>query len=675
MELVGPVLVLLASVALFALAALLSLASRGSGTLARYVSGLSGMAAAAVGIIAVIQVFTLGTARLVLWNLPALGHLEFQLDAFSAFMAGVICVLAFATSLYSISYVKEYEQRGPGELGFFNNLFIGAMLLVVSAANGFWFLIFWEMMTLTSYFLVIFEQEKKESVQAGYLYFLIAHIGTALIMLAFLVLYRITGSFDFSAFHDATVPQATKDLVFLLAFFGFGAKAGIVPLHVWLPRAHPAAPSHASALLSGVMIKTAVYGIVRLCVEVLGASAWWWGFIVLLFGALSAVLGILYALDERDLKRVLAYSSVENIGIILMGVGTGMVGMAIGLPLLAVIGFLAALYHTVNHAVFKGMLFMGAGAVIYRTHTHDMNQMGGLARLMPWTGVIFLIGALAISAVPPLNGFVSEWFLYQAFFVGSKGDPGMLRIFGPIFAMVLGLVGAMAAMCFVKAYGATFSGPPRSQRAKDAHEVPFAMVAGMGLLALDAIFLGLGAPLVTPFIGGIAAGIAGVPGVALASGTQVFANQASQAVLSTPFVFLLVLGLMALPIVAVIALGGVRAGRKSVADPWACGYDYSAPMGVSASNFAQPMLLAYQPLYRIRTLVQKPLDDIAALSKRFQGGLPAAEPVLERVVSRPLMVSVQYIGRRMQKMHMGDVRAYCLYIFVALAILLIVIFR
>src|SRR5512142_256460 len=589
-----PLPLLLLSVLLFGLAGLLSLAFRESGSFARVISGVCGMIASVVGTMAVIPVFMNGAATLELWELPALGHLVFQLDGFSALMAGMICLLAFATSLYSISYVKEYEHKGPGELGFFNNLFIGAMLLVVIVANGFWFLIFWELMTLTSYFLVIFEQEKKESVRAGYLYFLIAHIGTALIMIAFLVLYHFTGSFDFASFRSAVLPTATRDLVFLLAFFGFGAKAGIVPLHIWLPRAHPAAPSHASALLSGVMIKTAVYGILRLGAQLLGAPAWWWGFIVLLFGALSAVLGILYALDERDLKRVLAYSSVENIGIILMGVGTGMIGMAMGLPVLAVIGFLAALYHAINHAVFKGLLFMGAGAVIYRTHTHNMNEMGGLARLMPWTGLVFLTGAVSISAIPPLNGFVSEWFLYQALFIGSKGDPGVLRIFGPIFAMLLGLVGAMTAMCFVKAYGTTFTGFARSHSAKEAREAPFTMLAGMGILALDALFLGLGAPVVTPFIGAIAAGIANVPAGALAYGTIVFPSEALQAVLSTPFVFLLLIGLLTLPIIGVIAFGGLRAGSKSVADPWACGYGYSPQMGISASNFAQPMLLTYE---------------------------------------------------------------------------------
>ena len=670
-----PIRLLLLSVSLFCAAALLSLLFRRFSQVARYIAGILGMIASLVGCLAAIQVFVLGTATLELSGLSALEHFTLRVDGFSAFMVGMISVLAFATSIYSISYAGEYDKRGAGELGFFNNLFIAAMLMVVSVANAFYFLIFWESMTLASYFLVIFEQEKKESVSAGYLYFLIAHIGTALIMLSFLILYRHTGSLDFSSFREGTLPQATKDMVFLLAFFGFGAKAGIVPLHIWLPRAHPAAPSHASALLSGVMIKTAVYGIIRLCVDLLGAPVWWWGFVVLLFGAISAVLGILYALDERDLKRLLAYSSVENIGIILMGVGVGMIGMAINLPALAVIGFLAALYHAVNHAVFKGLLFMGAGAVVYRTHTRNMNEMGGLARLMPWTGVIFLIGAISIAAIPPLNGFVSEWFLYQSLFTASLTSLSVMRVFGPIFAMLLGLVGAMVAMCFVKAYGTTFTGPPRSQHAQQAKEVPFSMLAGMGILALGAIFLGVGAPIVTPFIGGIAAGLANVPAPMLANGMQVFPAQISQAVLSTPFILILLAGLLTVPFVVVLLLGGFLAGQKSVPDPWACGYGYSPQMGVSASNFAQPMRLAFQPLYGLRALLQKPLDDIAALSRKFNAGLPGKEPLLERAVSQPIISSVQYLGKRIQKLQMGDVRTYCMYIFIALAVLLIVIFR
>jgi hydrogenase-4 component B len=672
---VEPIRLLLGSVLLFTVAAILSLALRRSGTAARYVSGILGMIAAAVALLAAVAEFISGSAGLDLSGLSAFGHFALRVDSLSAFMIGMIAVLAFATCLYSISYVREYDDRGPGELGFFNNLFIAAMLMVVSVANAFYFLIFWESMTLASYFLVIFEQDKKESVRAGYIYFLVAHIGTALILLAFLMLYQRTGSFDFAAFRGVTLSPLARDVIFLLAFFGFGAKAGVVPLHIWLPRAHPAAPSHASALLSGVMIKTAVYGIIRLGVDLLGAPVWWWGFLVLVLGAVSALLGILYALDERDLKRLLAYSSVENIGIILMGVGLGMLGVATGLPALAVAGFLAALYHALNHAVFKGLLFLGAGAVIYRTHTHNMNEMGGLARLMPWTGLVFLAGTLSISAIPPLNGFVSEWFLFQSLFTASSATVAALRVFGPIFAMLLALVGAMVAMCFVKAYGTVFSGPPRSQHASAAREVPTTMLAGMGLLAAIALFLGIGAPIITPFIGRIAAGIAGLPETSLAFGTQVFAIGLPQSSLSTPWIALLLAALLAAPLLMVWFLGGFRAGQRAEAEPWACGYGYTPRMSVSASNFAQPMRLAYAPLYLLRPLFQKPLDGVAALSRAINVRLPGAEPVLERSITHPLTSSMQSLGRRIQSFHMGDVRAYCLYIFITLVLLLLVIFQ
>ena len=352
-----------------------------------------------------------------------------------------------------------------------------------------------------------------------------------------------------------------------------------------------------------------------------------------------------------------------------------MIGVALELPALAVLGFLAALYHAINHAVFKGLLFMGAGAVVYRTHTRNMNEMGGLARLMPWTGLLFLIGAISISAIPPLNGFVSEWLLYQSLFMGSLANLGALRVFGPIAAMVLGLVGAMVAMCFVKAYGTTFTGPARSPHAEQAAEVPGSMLAGMAILALSAIVLGVGAPVVAPFIGGIAAELAHLPADFITNGLQVFPTEGSQTALSTPFVLILLAALLIVPLLVVLLLGGFRAGRKFVAEPWACGYGYAPQMGVSATNFAQPMLLAFQPLYALRGLLQKPLDSIAGFSRKVNSGLPGKEPLLERAVSQPIKSSVQYVGTRIQKLQMGDIRMYCLYIFIALAVLLGVIFR
>ena len=666
---------LLLSVLLFIIGAVASLLLNGNSRAARVVSGIIGAIASAVGCIAAILALAGGPAAFVMQGPLPFGQFILKMDGLSAFMVGVISVLGLATSIYSISYLEEYANRSLGALGFFNNLFIAAMILVVTVANAFYFLIFWEVMTLASYFLVIFEQEKKESIQAGFLYMLVAHAGTALIMLAFFVFYMNTGSFDFATFRLAQLSPFAKNLVFLMAFFGFGAKAGIVPLHIWLPRAHPAAPSHVSALLSGVMIKTAIYGILRICVDFLGAPNGWWGVTVLAFGAISALLGVLYALTERDLKRMLAYSSVENIGIILMGVGVGMIGVSAKQPVLAILGFLAALYHLANHAFFKGLLFLGAGSIAFRVHTKDLNQMGGLARRMPWTGLAFLTGALAISAIPPFNGFVSEWFTYQAFFTASSIPAFAIRAIAPLSAVLLAMTGALVAMCFIKAYGGAFIGPARSQSASQAREAPPAMVAGTTFLALGCLALGLGAPLVAPVISRVAASVANVTPQPVASAVWVFPVQSAQAILSTPLTAILLIGLLVIPLVVVALYGGFKAGRRVSGDPWACGYGYSPQMSVSASSFDQPVKATFRPLYLLRSLVQKPLNAIAAWSRRATGEISKMEPVIENVVSRPLARAVEYLGRHIQALQMGDLRVYCLYIILTLAVLLIVTFR
>lgn len=666
---------LLLSVLLYGVGAVLSLLLNNSKQSARYVSGIAGMIASLVGCAAAVLVFAGKPTMLEMPGIAPFGHFTFQLDGLSALMVGMISLLAFASSLFSISYVEVYADRSLGVMGFFNNLFIGVMLLVVTVANAFYFLIFWELMTLASYFLVIFEQEKEESVSAGYIYFLIAHAGTALIMLAFFVLYQNAGSFDFIAFRNATLSPTSKSLVFLLAFLGFGAKAGMVPLHFWLPRAHPAAPSHVSALLSGVMIKTGIYGIIRICVDVLGVPFWWWGFMVLVVGIITAVLGIAYALAEHDIKRLLAYCSVESIGIILVGIGAGMVGMATGQPVLALVGLLAALFHTFNHAVFKGLLFLGAGSVIYRVRTNNMDEMGGLVRWMPWTGLTFLIGAISISSIPPLNGFVSEWFIYQSLFIASHTSVAALRVFAPIFFILLAAASTMTGMCWVKAYGATFTGPARSTNAREVKEAPAPMLIGMAILAISCILLGVGSPAVIPYLGRVAASIANVPLAQMVSGVQVFPVDVSQAVLSPPMILLLLGALLVVPLLLVVLYGGFRAGRRRSAEPWACGYGYSSQMAVSASNFAQPMRVAFQALYLLRPLAQVPLDAIALSSKKARGVISDIEPLVERMVSRPTRFVVEYLADHIQKMQMGDIRVYCLYIVLTLAILLIVAFR
>lgn len=666
---------LLLSVLLFGVSAVASLLLSRLSLAARVTSGLIGATASGIGLVAVARASIEDPTNLETSAPPPFGHFTLQMDNLSALMVGIICTLGLAVSIYSISYLAHYPTRNPGVLGFFTNLFMALMLLVVTVANAFYFLIFWEMMTLASYFLVIFESEKKESIQAGYLYMLVAHAGTALIMLSFFIFYTKAGSFDFADFRQARLSSTARDLVFLLAFFGFGAKAGIVPLHIWLPRAHPAAPSPVSALLSGVMIKTAVYGILRICVDMLGASVLWWGLVVLCAGALSAVLGVFFALAEHDLKRILAYSSVENVGIILMGVGTGMIGLATDLPMVALLGFLAALYHLLNHSFFKGLLFLCAGSLDYRLHTRNLNEMGGLGRLMPWTGLTFLVGALAISAIPPLNGFVSEWLTYQSFFAGNRAEEFIVRAVLPLSAAILALVGALALMVAVKMYGGAFTGPARSDRARQVDEVPGPMLTGMMILAIGCIALGLGASLVVPYLANVVTDVLNVPSAEVATELWVYPGNMGTAVLSTPLITILLLGLLVVPIVLVTVYGGYRAGRRVVDDPWACGYGYSSQMSSSASSFDKPIAVIFSWIYLLRSVTRKPLGAIVTWAKRSKESLSRAEPFVENAIRPPSTRVVDYLGNHIQALQMGDIRTYCLYIVLTLIILLIVVFH
>ena len=436
-------------------------------------------------------------------------------------MVIVISLVAAAAGLFSLSYLKGSIGIGGGAIAFFTNLFVASMVLVVIVDNAFFFVLAWELMTITSYFLVISELEE-EAVHAGFLYFFIAHGFSMLIMIAFFLLTVQTGSLDFATYRAANPPAWLASIVFLLALFGFGAKAGMIPIHSWLPRAHPAAPSHASALMSGVMVKLGIYGIIRVGVDFLGAELAWWGWTLVVFGAVSAVLGSFYTLAERDIKRLLAYSTVENVGIILMATGVAMVGIATGQRLVAFVGFLAALYHILNHAMFKGLLFLGAGALLKGLSTRDMTLMGGLGRRMPRTAFLFLIGALCIAAIPPLNGFVSEWFAYQSFFITGYGPGFAGRLLGPLAAMALAITGAVTLSCFVAAWGAIFGGEARSDRARQARETPASMLVGMGALALMCVGLGVGSPLVVRALGPAVAALSKGEGVAAADGLYVF---------------------------------------------------------------------------------------------------------------------------------------------------------
>src|ERR1035438_901186 len=417
-----------------------------------------------------------------------------RLDPLSAFFGLIVSLLGFALSLYSIGYARGfYGRKNVGVLGAFFNLMLLATTLVVMADNAFFFLMVWEIMALSAYCLVSFEHEKPETRNAGVLYFVMSHIGTGCIMLGFLLLFQASGDYGFAGFHalgDKMSP-GSRDAAFLLFLIGFGVKAGIVPLHTWLPAAHPVAPSNVSAFMSGVFIKTGIYGMTRVFFDFLGTPPMWWGVTVLSSGTISAVLGVLYALMQHDLKRLLAYHSIENIGIILMGLGASLMFLHSGHPVLASLALIAGLYHTINHAIFKALLFLGAGAILHATHTRNMEEMGGLIRRMPQTALFFLIGAVAISALPPLNGFVSEWLTYQSLLQGFGTTTSLVRIMFPISGAMLALTGALAAACFVKAFGITFLAQPRSDHAANAHEASFTMLLGQGILTAACVFLGL----------------------------------------------------------------------------------------------------------------------------------------------------------------------------------------
>ncbi len=418
-----------------------------------------------------------------------------RIDPLSGFFLLLLGTLVLAVALYGPSYTRQFARGAAAQplppLGIFTALFVLGMQMLLLADDALVFMIFWEMMSLAGYFLVVYQHQHTANRQAAFLYLLLAHVGALVILLAFGVLAAFGGGLTFDQMRAAHLTPLWATLAFAFAFAGFGTKSGMVPLHVWLPEAHPVAPSHISALMSGAMIKMGIYGIVRVSYDLIGNVRWEWGVAVLIIGTASSLLGVLYALMQHDLKRLLAYHSIENIGIILMGLGLSMIFLGNGHTMLGTLGLVAALYHTLNHALFKGLLFLGAGAVLYRTHAHDLDQMGGLIHRMPVTALLFLVGCVAISALPPFNGFVSEWLTFQTSLQAPVLHDGVLRTLIPIAAALLALTGALAAACFVKAFGIAFLGKPRSRSVGRAREVPAGMLAGMGLLATLCLLLGV----------------------------------------------------------------------------------------------------------------------------------------------------------------------------------------
>ncbi len=430
------------------------------------------------------------------WLVPY-GEFFIELDPLSAWFLIPTLFISALSAIYGVGYLRSWQsKRSLGPVWFFYNLLVLGMVLVLLARNAVLFLVAWEVMAVASFFLVTFEHERESVREAGWIYFVATHLGTSFLLAFFLLLARESGSMDFDVWAEQGIHvQGLASVLFLLAIIGFGTKAGFMPLHVWLPEAHPAAPSHVSGLKSGVMIKTGIYGLIR-AFTFLGTPPLWWGWGLIAIGLSSGVLGVLFALAQHDLKRLLAYSSIENIGVIVLGLGVGLLGVSTNSPMLMVLGFGGALLHVLNHALFKGLMFLGAGAVVHGTGTQGIEHLGGLLKRMPWTATTFLVGAVAISGLPPLNGFVSEFLIFFGAFKGGMATGGQTAV--PLLSVIAGLalIGGLAVACFTKAFGIVFLGEARSEHVAHAHEADWAMRLPMLMLAAACVGIGLFAPVI-----------------------------------------------------------------------------------------------------------------------------------------------------------------------------------
>jgi hydrogenase-4 component B len=588
---------------------------------------------------------------------------DYVVTPLSAWFLLLLGVVAVPVAIYSIGYMAHAVRpsRTPTVSVTFNVL-IAAVSVVFVVNDVIGFLCAWEVMTLATAALVATEHETRQTLRAAYLYLVMSHVGTGALAAAFFTLASAAGSMSFSAILTGQVVSGpVRDLLFALFFFGFGVKAGVIPLHVWLPEAHPAAPSSISALMSAVLIKAGIYGLFRVCAFGLGTPTIAWGLTFLGLGALSAILGVLYALTQNDLKRLLAYSTIENAGIILLGLGAGMTMLATGRPELAVVAIAASLYHLMNHAAFKGLLFLSAGSVVMATAARHLEGFGGLLRRMPWTGLFFLAGALAISGLPPLNGFASEWLTFQALLLGFEFVPGLTRVNFPLVGALLALTSALAAVCFVKAFGITFLALPRSAAAEEAHESPAAMLVPLAMLTVVCLALGLFPGAVLTMLGRVTTSLPGLTDAsALARGAWSMAVGSGPFAQVTPATLAIaVVGGVSVAALLTVINRVTRAIRW--APTWGCGGTLSPRTEYSATAFSNPLLLVFREVYR----PTREVEALTEVSPYFPSEVRyrvEIEPTFERHLYAPLVRSVMWVAERMKVLQAGSLHAYLGYV-------------
>lgn len=632
------------------------------------VGAIASLVLAATGLWALGEAASYAILPLGLPDLP----LHLRLDPLSGFFLILLGGASFGVSLFSAGYFKSMQGNTLGLLCLEYHLFLAGMALVLLADDAYMFMVAWETMALSSYFLVTTDHGIPDIRKAGFLYLLIAHVGAIGILLSFGVMQGGHGivAYTFAAMREAHLTGFWSSVAFLLALFGFGAKAGMLPLHVWLPEAHPAAPSPVSALMSGIMLKTAIYGILRVTFDLLANSLdgqqWWWGVLALALGLITAIFGVMFAAVQGDMKRLLAYSSIENIGLMLVGIGLAIIFHVYGKDALAALSLTATLYHSLNHAFFKSLLFVGTGSILHATGERNMGRMGGLIRHMPWVAVLMLVGVLSISGLPPFNGFVSEWLLLQAFLLSPGLPNNYINMLIPVAAAVIALAAALAAYVMVKFYGVIFLGQPRGEAPKELngqpHDAGIWERIGLSWLALGCVVLGL-APvyvvrqldLVTQILVGRGLGNA-APGWLFLAPVDI-----ERASYSPVYFLLAVLGVM---LVTALVVHHYYHGRLRRGPAWDCGFPaQTSRMQDTAEGFGQPIRRIFEPFFRIERELPSAFDT----HPRYHG---RSDDLIWFALYLPIKRTTEKLSSLVSLLQHGRIHLYLTYTFVTLVVLL-----
>ncbi len=568
-------------------------------------------------------------------------------------------------SIFAAGYFRKGQGTAPGVLGLQYHLFLASMGFVLLADDAYAFMVAWETMALSSYFLVTSQNGLPEVRSAGFLYLLMAHLGAISILLSFGILQGGTWHFTFDAMRAAHLSPGWAAAAFGLASFGFGAKAGLLPMHVWLPEAHPAAPSPVSALMSGVMLKTAIYGVLRVTFDLLGEPAWWWGLPAVALGLATALFGVIFAAAQTDMKRLLAYSSIENVGVLFTGIGVAIVFRGVGMAALATVALVAVLYHAVNHALMKSLLFLGTGAVLHATGERNLGRLGGLIHRMPWVAWLTLVGVLAISGLPPLNGFVSEWLLLQTFLFSHEVPHPFVNMLLPLGAAIVALAAALAAYVMVKFFGVVFLGRPREAALAQARDAGALEKAGLAWLALGCVLLGLFPTQVIGALGAATVQLIGTAPPSDASPWWMLAPLPERRVSYAPLVLLAV-------VVAVLVATSLlvrRIYRRPVrrTPAWDCGFARGdARMQDTAEGFGQPIRHIFQAFFTMNRELPSPFDR----APRYR---VVVGDRIWRALYEPLGGRVQRVADSLAWLQQGRISAYLTYSFLTLVTLLAVV--